>query len=122
MPNGHMGPSYSIRVRDRVQWNTWVNRGDISHQRRVTRWGAWKTWRVARDAATAIGLFADMRKKHPLSDVGVFFGGKRLGCLAMCPVCRMRFPDSEPGDYTPNHGNGDEPCDGVGELLAGSRL
>ena len=39
---------------------------------------------------------------------------------AICPVCRMRFLDSEPDGYTPNHGDrfGDEPCDGVGELLA----
>ena len=43
---------------------------------------------------------------------------------AMCPVCRMRFLDSEPDGYTPNHGDvlGDEPCDGVGELLTKVRL
>lgn len=32
----------------------------------------------------------------------------------LCPVCWWKWK-GEPGDYTPSHGNGDEPCDGIAE-------
>jgi len=129
MPAGHMPPSYSIRVRDREFWNTWVNRGHISHERRCKRWGKWKTWRVASNEPQALAFLEEMRKRHPLSDVGVFYGGKRVeDRLSPHPKVTDRCA-SHPSDGTHECLVGEmrcaycgSPCNGCGKFLTAKHM
>jgi hypothetical protein len=77
----HAVSSYTIRVRDREQWETTVHKGGdypSKHRRRVTRWGPWKTHRFADTATQAIAQLEAVQKLHPLSDAAVFQNRKRL--------------------------------------------
>lgn len=76
-------PRYSIRKRDReiathLVWNR--RDGAATGRRQVRRWGRWKTLNNDRcfSESTARELLALFKTWHPLSDVAIFFRGKRL--------------------------------------------
>lgn len=72
---------YLIKVRDREQWETTVHKGGdypSTHRRRVARWGPWRTHRYLDTARQAREAVDDVRRRNALSDVQIFYGGRRL--------------------------------------------
>jgi hypothetical protein len=98
MTRGHMAPAYWIKVRTRETHEHEIHGGFKrgSGRRRVQRWSKWGSHRSATSAQSAIEHLAIVRKLYPLSEVAVFYAGRRVTDEQLDARKRKEIADGEP--------------------------